>query len=137
MDLLIVTQYFWPESFRINDLALALRERGHRVTVVTGMPNYPHGRLFPGYGVLSPANEDYRGVGVKRVPLIPRFSGRRWQLAMNYLSFAISASVLAPLRCRERVDVIFVFEPSPVTVGLPALALKAASRAPSPSISGA
>ena len=130
VNILIVTQYFWPESFRINDLALALRERGHRVTVLTGMPNYPGGQLFSGYGGLSPANEDYRGVAVKRVPLVPRFAGKGWQLAINYLSFALSASVLAPFRCRDRVDVIFVFEPSPVTVGLPAIALKAVSDAP-------
>jgi len=130
LSVLIVTQYFWPETFRINDLAVALRERGHSVTVLTGMPNYPHGRIFSGYGPLSPASEDFHGVAVKRVPLIPRFAGKGWQLAINYLSFALSASALAPLRCRERIDVIFVFEPSPVTVGLPAIALKAGSGAP-------
>jgi colanic acid biosynthesis glycosyl transferase WcaI len=130
VHILVVTQYFWPENFRINDLALALRERGHRVTVLTGMPNYPRGRLFSGYSALAPAGEDYHGIEVKRVPLIPRFSGKGWQLAINYLSFALSASMLAPFRCRERIDVIFVFEPSPVTVGLPAIALKARSGAP-------
>jgi hypothetical protein len=52
MKILIVTQYFWSESFRINNLALSLQERSHEVTVLTGMPNYPYGRFFEGYGFL-------------------------------------------------------------------------------------
>jgi glycosyltransferase involved in cell wall biosynthesis len=130
LEILIVTQYYWPESFRITDLALGLKERGHRVTVLTGMPNYPGGRLFPGYGPLGPMTETHEEIEVKRVPLVPRFSGRGWQLALNYLSFALSASVLGPLRCRGRFDLIFVFEPSPVTVALPAIVLKALTGAP-------
>jgi glycosyltransferase involved in cell wall biosynthesis len=130
LRVLIVTQYFWPESFRITDLALGLKERGHVVTVLTGMPNYPGGRIFAGYGVITPASETHHGIEIKRVPLVPRFAGRGWQLALNYLSFALSASVLGPLRCRGRFDVIFVYEPSPVTVGLPAIVLKARKGAP-------
>ena len=59
MRILIVTQYFWPESFRINDLALGLRERGHEVTIFTGKPNYPGGRFYPGYGFFGRARDDY------------------------------------------------------------------------------
>jgi glycosyltransferase involved in cell wall biosynthesis len=130
LRVLIVTQYFWPESFRITDLALGLKERGHVVTVLTGMPNYPGGRILPEYGAIAPASETHHGIEIKRVPLVPRFAGRGWQLALNYLSFALSASVLGPLRCRGRFDVIFVYEPSPVTVGLPAIVLKALRPAP-------
>ena len=130
LRVLILTQYFWPESFRITDLALGLKARGHAVTVLTGMPNYPGGRFFEGYGPLSPASQTYEGIEVKRVPLIPRFAGRGWQLALNYLSFALSASVLGPLRCRGSFDAIFVFEPSPITVGIPAAVLKRFSGAP-------
>ena len=130
MKILVVTQYFWPEEFRINDLTLGLRELGHEVTVVTGMPNYPGGRLFPGYRPWRPAREDYRGVTVIRIPLIPRGTGGGVRLALNYLSFALLASLLAPFRCRGRCDVIFVYEPSPVTVGIPARVLKALKRAP-------
>jgi glycosyltransferase involved in cell wall biosynthesis len=130
MKLLIVTQYFWPEEFRINDLALALRNRGHEVTVFTGKPNYPGGRLFPGYGFFGRAAEDYNGVRVIRVPLIPRGSGGRLRLFLNFLSFAFFGSLLAPLRCRGSIDAILVYEPSPVTVGLPALMLKWVKRAP-------
>jgi glycosyltransferase involved in cell wall biosynthesis len=130
MKILIVSQYFWPEDFRINDLALGLRERGHEVTVYTGKPNYPGGRFFAGYGFFGRAAEDFQGVRVIRSPLVPRGAGGPLRLAINYLSFALLASILAPLRCRGRFDCILVYEPSPVTVGLPALVLKWTSRAP-------
>lgn len=130
MKILIVSQYFWPESFRINDLALGLKERGHNVTVLTGMPNYPSGRLFSGYAMFSPTKEIFEGIPILRVPLIPRGSKGRWRLALNYISFALCASLLAPLRCKGPFDIIFVFEPSPVTVGIPALVLKKLMQAP-------
>ena len=130
MRLLIVTQYFWPENFRINDLAAGLRERGHEVTVYTGKPNYPDGRFFDGYGFFGRGNETYEGMRVIRVPLIPRGDGGAVRLALNYLSFALFASALAPFRVRGEFDAILVYEPSPVTVGLPALVMKKLKRAP-------
>jgi|SRR5688572_15123541 len=130
MRIVIVTQYFWPESFRINDLALGLRSRGHEVTVYTGKPNYPEGRFFRGYGFFGRSTEDYQGVKVIRVPLLPRGGGGPARLVLNYLSFALLASLLAPLRCRGEYDAILVYEPSPITVGLPAVVLKWTKRAP-------
>ena len=130
MRILIVTQYFWPETFRINDVVQGLRALGHEVSVLTGKPNYPSGRFFPGYGFFGRSRESYAGAQVIRVPLLPRGGGGGLRLLLNYLSFALLASVLAPWRCRGPLDVILVYEPSPVTVGLPALALKAVKRAP-------
>ena len=130
MNILIVTQYFWPESFRINDLALGLKQRGHEVEILTGMPNYPARKFYPGYGFFSPAEERFEGMRVVRIPLLPRGSRRNWRLAANYASFVLSAALLGPLRCRGRYDAIFVYEPSPVTVALPAILLKAIKRAP-------
>ncbi len=130
MNVLIVSQYFWPEAFRINDLVRGLKERGHEVTVLTGKPNYPNGSFFPGYGFLRPIREDYDGVKVLRVPLIPRRSGSGRMLALNYMSFVLFASLLGPLLCRGRFDVIFVYAPSPITVGLPALVMKKVKNAP-------
>lgn len=124
MNILVVTQYFWPENFRINDLTLNLREKGHQVTVLTGIPNYPGGSFFPGYGFFKPRRQDYYGVKVIRVPLIPRGRGQGWRLAINYFSFTLLASFLAPFYCRNKFDLIFVCQYSPVTVGIPAIILK-------------
>ena len=99
MRVLFVTQYFHPEPFRINDLALALHGRGHEVTILTGMPNYPEGRRYPGYGWFSPRQEDYRGIPVIRVPSITRGEEKNWQLMLNYLSFLVSAEA-AVVSCR-------------------------------------
>lgn len=130
MHVLIVTQYFWPENFRINDVALGLKERGHEVTVLTGQPNYPDGRFFPGYGFLSRMEEGYHGIRVLRVPLIPRGNGGTLRLLLNFCSFALFASVFGAWRCRGSYDAILVFEPSPVTVGIPAIVLKKLRGAP-------
>ena len=124
LRVLIVTQYYWPESFRITDLARALRERGHEIVVLTGLPNYPHGRLFEGYGVRGPWSETVDGIPVVRVPLSPRGSGQGWRLAANYASFAASATALGLPRLGHRFDVVFVYEVSPITVALPAIALR-------------
>jgi colanic acid biosynthesis glycosyl transferase WcaI len=124
MNLLIITNHFWPENFRITDLALGLIERGHQVTVLSGVPDYPEGKFFPGYGIFKRRREDYQGIKIRRVPLVPRGQGGRLRLALNYLSFALCGCLLAPLSCPGSFDLILVFETSPVTVGLPALVLK-------------
>jgi colanic acid biosynthesis glycosyl transferase WcaI len=130
LRLLIVSQYFWPESFRVNDLALGLKARGHEVEVLTGMPNYPQGRFFPGYGWLRPAREDFEGIRVVRVPMVTRGRSKGLRLALNYLSFAVMASLLGPLRCRGHFDAVLIFQPSPVSIGLPGLLMAAISKAP-------
>lgn len=130
MRILVVSQYFWPEGFLVNDLVLGLTERGHRVTVLTGHPNYPEGSFTPGYGFFKPFRERQLGVEVRRVPLLPRGKGGAIRLSLNYLSFALFASLLGPLLCRGQYDLILVYEPSPVTVGFPAIVLKRLKRLP-------
>jgi colanic acid biosynthesis glycosyl transferase WcaI len=130
MRILLVTQYFWPESFPINDLVLGLREKNHRITVLTGIPNYPEGQFFSGYGLFKNRKQDYHGIKIFRVPLVPRGRGGGLRLVLNYFSFALCASILAPLLCRDTYDLIFVYEPSPITVGIPALVLKRLKSAP-------
>ncbi len=129
MRILIVSQYFWPEPFRINDLALGLKERGHEVTVLTGVPNYPEGRIYPGYGLFS-SKDTYAGIPIIRVPLLPRGRSKGMRLIANYISFFVMASVLGLLRTRGKFDGVFAFEPSPITVGIPAILLKWRHRAP-------
>ncbi len=124
MKILIVSQYFWPENFRITDLAKSLVERGYEVTVLTGKPNYPTGSYFSGYGFYKTTQEQHEGICIKRVPMIPRGNSSSLRLIINYFSFALFASVLAPFRCREKYDLIFVYEPSPITVALPAIVMR-------------
>ena len=78
---LIVSQYFWPENFRVNDVAADFVARGHAVTVLTGLPNYPSGRFFPGYSWRGPWLEEYAGAKVVRVPLLPRRESSRRRYA--------------------------------------------------------
>lgn len=130
MHILVVTNHFWPENFRINDLALGMVERGHEVTVLTGIPNYPEGKFYPGYGLFRKRAEEYRGIKIHRIPLIPRGSGSTWHLLLNYVSSAIAFCFLAPFLCRKKFDVVFVFETSPATIGLPAVLLKWIYRKP-------
>ena len=130
MKILVVTQYFWPENFRINDLLLGLKERGHKVKVLTGIPNYPGGRFFKGYKNYRPLFEIYDDIPVFRTPIIPRGNGSRIRLVLNYLSFAFFACLLTPFRRLDAIDLIFVYEPSPITVCLPALLLKKLKSAP-------
>lgn len=130
MKILIVSQYFWPENFRINDLTQELVQRGHSVTVLTGIPNYPAGTVFEEYRKTPKAFEYYSGAQVLRVPMVARGNGAI-RLFLNYLSFVLGACLYGPWRLRgQQVDVIFVFEPSPVTVGLPAILLGRIKRAP-------
>lgn len=128
MNILVVTQYFWPESFRINDLVQGLSEMGHEVTILTGKPNYPAGKFYEGYSFLKKNTEYYQSMKVIRSPLIPRGKNSKILLALNYLSFAIFACI-AGLRCKK-ADVIFVYEPSPITVGIPAIFLKKMKKIP-------
>jgi colanic acid biosynthesis glycosyl transferase WcaI len=130
LRILIVSQYFWPENFRVNDLVTELVRRGNQVTVLTGIPNYPSGKVFDEYRERPSAYDNYQGAQVIRVPMLPRGSGGL-RLIINYLSFVVGATIWGSWRLHgNQADVIFVFEPSPVTVGLPAVWLGKLKRAP-------
>lgn len=130
MHILVISQYFWPENFRINDLVSDFVKRGHRVTVLTGVPNYPEGRVFDEYRNDPSAFGSYSGARVVRVPMTVRGRGAI-SLLLNYFTYALSASLLGFwwLR-RESIDVIFVYEPSPVTVGIPGALMRRLLGAP-------
>ena len=130
MKILIVTQYFWPESFRINNLAEGLAELGVDVSILTGLPNYPQGKLYEGYSYASSGREEYKGMRIVRVPIVTRGRGSGLRLAINYLSFALLASIMGPFRCKDKYDLIFVYEPSPITVMIPAIVLKKIRKVP-------
>ncbi len=130
MRLLICSQYFWPENFRVNDLTSALVERGHQVTVLTGYPNYPDGNIFPEFAGNPDAFNAYRGAEIIRVPLLPRGRGAL-RLMLNYASFVVTASLRGAWRLRgRRYDAVFVYQPSPITACLPAIAVGRMTGAP-------
>ncbi|APC97590.1 glycosyltransferase family 4 protein [Francisella frigiditurris] len=117
--ILIVSQYFYPENFRVNDLAVELYNRGYEVTVLTGIPNYPSGNFFKGYGYFSKRKENYGGVNIIRIPIIPR-KNSKLLLALNYISFVISGYVWS-FFSKLKLDYIFIYEVSPMTQALPAI----------------
>ena len=124
MRILIVTQYFWPENFKINFLALELKNKGHDVFVITGLPNYPDGKIANHYSFWKNKDEVWNGIKIYRSKLIPRFSGKGLHLFFNYISFAIFSSIKILLTVHQKPDLIFVYEPSPITVGIPAIIAK-------------
>ncbi len=120
---LIVSQYYWPESFRINDVAKTLVEKGIEVEVLTAKPNYPRGIIFDGYRAWGFQKEMHNGIHINRIPLIPRKSGG-FRLALNYLCFVLSGVFFAPWLLRGRkFDVIFVHGMSPILQAIPAIFL--------------
>ncbi|MDD3182168.1 MAG: glycosyltransferase family 4 protein [Alphaproteobacteria bacterium] len=131
MRILVVSQYFWPEGFRINELVRKLVEKGHALTVLTGKPNYPSGKLFLGYKKAGIRREPYAGADVVRIPLVPRGRGSAFSLIVNYLSFIVSGFLIAPLALRpKRFDVVFVYALSPLLQTLPAIFLAWVHHAP-------
>ncbi|HLP97533.1 MAG TPA: glycosyltransferase family 4 protein [Sideroxyarcus sp.] len=123
MKTLIVSQYFWPEGFRINEVARTLTEKSIEVEVLTGKPNYPQGKVFDGYRASGCQQENYGDIPIHRIPLLPRGRGGL-RLALNYLSFILSGLLFAPLMLRgKKFDVIFVYAPSPILQAIPAIFL--------------
>jgi glycosyltransferase involved in cell wall biosynthesis len=127
--ILVVSQYYFPENFRINDITKEWVKRGYTVTVITGIPNYPKGRFFKGYGYFKKRKEVVDGIKVVRLPIIPRFNNSLF-LALNYLSFVISGWFWAKLT-RIKADLVFNFEVSPMTQALPAIWFAKRRRIPS------
>lgn len=131
MRLLVVSQYFWPESFRVNDLVKTLIDKGVEVDVLTGKPNYPEGRIFAGYRAAGHGVEMWSGATLYRIPLIPRGTKGGIRLAVNYLSFICSGLFFGPWLLRRRgYDAIFVYGVSPIFQAIPALALGAFKKVP-------
>ena len=87
MKILIISQYFWPESFKINDIAVGLKDKGHEVSILTGIPNYPKGEFYDGYSAKS-GDEYWNGIKIYRSILFPRKQGGL-NLFLNYLSFVV------------------------------------------------
>lgn len=131
MRILLVTQYFYPEVFKSNDLAFELVKRGHQVDALVGIPNYPEGKYFKGYGIFKKRHEVVNGVNVYRVFQTPRGKGG-WRLPVNYFSFVISGClwVLFKFALGKKYDCIIGHEPSPIFQAYPALLLRKLRKTP-------
>lgn len=131
MRVLIVTQHFWPESFRINEIAESLVQHGVVVDVLTGKPNYPEGKIYSGYKAAGCMCEQWRGISVFRVPLFPRGVRSALRLFLNYLSFILSGLVVGAWQLRKiKSDVILVYATSPLLQAFPALFIGWIKRVP-------
>ncbi len=123
--ILLISQYFYPETFRVNDMACEWVKRGYKVTVLTGIPNYPTGKYFEGYDKKHRTREEWNGVNIIRIPLIARGNSRNKLLnalgmAANYLSFVKSGKkwVKSKEASELNADLVFTFEVSPMTQAL-------------------
>lgn len=130
MKILIITQYFWPENFRINDLVEEYDSREHELTILTGYPNYPSGKVFPEFKRDPESYSKFISSRVIRVPIFTR-GNNSFRLALNYISYVFSSIVFGTWSLKnENFDVIFVYEPSPITVGITAIWFKKMKNAP-------
>ena len=131
MRILLVTQYFYPEVFKSNDLAFELAKRGHHVDALVGIPNYPEGKYFKGYGLFKKRHEVVNGVNVYRVFQTPRGKGG-WRLPVNYFTFVIFGClrVMFQFAWRKKYDCIIGHEPSPIFQAYPALLLRKLRKTP-------
>ena len=129
MRILILTQWYLPEPQELlSELAETLQKLGHEVTVLTGYPNWPAGKLYPGYRLRLYQREDINGVPIIRVPLYPNHSLSSVKRIANFLSFSVSLTVLGPW-LMPPVDVIHVVHP-PLTMGWAAWILSRYHRIP-------
>ena len=130
MRVLFLTQWFDPEPGAVRGLPLAkwFLDRGHEVEVITGIPNYPGGKVYDGYRIRFRQRETMDGVPIIRVPLYPSHDQSALRRVANYLSFALAAATIGAFSAK-RADVCFAVSPPP-TLGLPALVLKYFRRIP-------
>lgn len=128
MKILVICQYFFPEQFRVNDICFQLAKLGHKVTVLTGLPNYPTGIIHKDYKWFRKHHENINGVKVIRTSIIGR-GKESIRLALNYLSFMINASIKS-LFLKKDFDLILVYQLSPVTMAVPAILLKRITNKP-------
>ncbi|MGL4762356.1 MAG: glycosyltransferase family 4 protein [Sarcina sp.] len=131
MKILVITQYFWPEEFRINDICEGLMGKGHKIDVITGIPNYPYGKFFDGYSTKEKREEVYKEhINIRRVRVVPRKKGLL-NLGLNYISYMFWGSLEA-MRCLKKdYDKVFVFQLSPITLAIPGIIISKIKKIPS------
>ena len=128
--ILIVSQYFWPENFRVNELASELAKNGNTIEVLTSLPNYPSGKIFKEYAEDPEEFNNYKGIKIHRVHQILR-GNNKLTLAFNYISFVLSACFYLLFRLpRKEYDLIFGVQLSPIFSMIPAILFKKITKKP-------
>ncbi len=117
--ILLISQYFHPERFRVNDLAFQLVQRGYKVTVLTGIPNYPEGRFFKGYNWFKRRKERLNGISIIRLPIFSR-GKNKIKLILNYFSFSFLGSLFV-IFTRNKFDLVFTYGISPILQAIPGI----------------
>lgn len=133
MRILIITQYYYPENFKSTDIGEELVKRGHHVDALVGIPNYPEGVFYKGYGIFKRRHEIINGVNIYRCFQMPRgHKGTSIGLSLNYLSYAFFCTiwVLLFFAFKKKYDAVFVFQTSPVTQAIPAIVLGKIKKVP-------
>ena len=128
--ILIYTNHFDPEQFKINEAVSWLTEEGFQIHVVTGLPNYPEGRIFKGYGLFKKAIERRGKLTIKRLPLISRGNGSRPRLIVNYLTYFISTFfyTIFLILFKKKFDKVLVHHTSPFLIAVSAIFYKIIKR---------
>ena len=127
--ILIITQHFWPETFRVNDLAEGLIEDGYTVDVLCGLPNYPKGEWFDGYRYTGPRREEHKGISVYRAGEIPRKGNTGVRIFLNYVSWPFFA-LFNLWRLKGPYDAVLCYNTSPVLMSFPAIVYAKLHRIP-------
>ena len=118
MRILIITQYFWPENFRINEVSEELVKLGHEVLILTGYPNYPKGEIYSEFKKDYNKFSQYKGTEIIRVPILSR-KKNNITLALNYISFLLNSIFVGYFKLKgKEFDIIFTCQLSPVTIGI-------------------
>jgi hypothetical protein len=119
MKILIVSQYFWPEYFRINDLVEELSKKNHQIDILTGYPNYPKGEIYNDFNKDRSLFNEFKGCKIYRVPIVPRKNGTNLNIAINYISFLLSSIFYGLYLIRKKkYDFVFTYATSPILVAL-------------------
>lgn len=128
--ILVVSQHYWPENFRITDICRGFVESGVEVDVLCGLPNYPKGEWFEGYRYMGPRRQQHEGVQIFRAGEVPRRGNTAARIFLNYVSWPLCALFSLSRLHGRHYDAVFCYETSPVLMMVPAIVYAKLHRVP-------
>jgi len=121
--ILIVTEYFYPEEFKINEIALEWKKKGYEVDVLTNFPTYPAGEIFDGYENRWYQKDQYEGINIYRVKSVTGYRDSLFKKLLKYFVFMFFGSFVA-LKIGKKYDYVFGFNMAALTGMIPAVLVK-------------